>query len=835
MIGWKKKKQKEEKQEEQKQQPAAQQERNKKSRPIFFYFLPLKVLAVLIPVLAAFGAGWLNTQAGKERLGGLAQMVARSLQHQVEGVINDRLGMLRILAGETETRQALAQGDAGALETLRKRMATRLPDALEVIPVPAGLGDEQLLKAVGGSYAAAELSQKALEKGEAVPVQVARGGSGLRVLMAVPVKDVEKVLGLLLAVYPSQFLQQQFSRLQPRDFSLVLEQNYGGARVRIAASGPPADDSLDQALKIGNSSWQLRYSLPSAVNQLPLQLLAVGLGGGFLLLLGAYFTYRRLAADCRYDMNMMVNLVGATLKRSGTHTPVPKLEEAQPAVELLTRYAQAAYAAQKAARREAHKRKRELEAASASEKRQKQGWGGDPAQLPEKLFGAGVIRGVANKELGKEAARAIGLGVGTLVTESGGGPLFICRDNRKESEQLSCAFSVGVLATGCDVVDLGAAPAALLYRAVAEKGGSGVVVTGGHSPADWSGFKIILAGRPLGRKGLLGLRKRILEGPLASGQGLIEQRDLSDAYLERAREDLHVLERLRVVIDAGNGVTGDLAQKMFEALGCEVIPLYSELATGFPNRGPDVANPANLEALSSIVRDQGASLGIAFDSDGGALALVDEQGRLVPVDLLLMALAGDVIRRHPGADVIYDAASSSRLPEFILSNGGRPIMERAGHARMIARLNQSQGMLAGESSGHFYLRDRWHGFDDALYAAGRILELITMEGVPASAYFESLQGDTLLTPLYTVETTPETVQKAVETVTREGASSGAEVEDLDGARVEFPDTWGLVRPSITGSALVFRFEAKDQAAMDQVQQQFRQWLQNAVPEITLPF
>ena len=333
----------------------------------------------------------------------------------------------------------------------------------------------------------------------------------------------------------------------------------------------------------------------------------------------------------------------------------------------------------------------------------------------------------------------------------------------------------------------------------------------------------------------LELRQRILDGGFEKGVGRLDNRDFSHDYLRHVTGDVQLVEPLKLVLDCGNGVAGPVAQRLFEGLGCEVIPLFCEPDGGFPNHLADPSDVSNLQALILEVQAQGAQLGIALDMDGDALALVDEHGRVIHADQLLMLLAADIVRHNPGADVVYDVACSALLPEYILSNGGRPIMWRTGHAEIQAKLKESSGLLAGEMSGHMYIRDRWYGFDDGMYVAARLLEIFSLDSAAVSTVFEAFSSDLLATPLLVLDVPEGKAEQVISIISREGDFGEADVIDLDGLRMEYEQAWGLIRSSNTRSALVFRFEARDEAAMAEIQDRFRRFLERAAPELQPPF
>jgi phosphomannomutase/phosphoglucomutase len=506
-------------------------------------------------------------------------------------------------------------------------------------------------------------------------------------------------------------------------------------------------------------------------------------------------------------------------------------------MKLLARYAQATFSAEQESH--AHENHAGMGQVMVGEREPEVVQAREPLaeeRLPLSIFRAGVIRGRSGMDLDEEVVQAIGLAVGSVVREKGEKQVVVGRDNRATSDAYASALVAGLLASGCDVTDMGEVPAPVLNYALFNSGTtSGVMVTGGHNPPEYNGFKIYVEGQPFAGHDYLELRQRILEGRFEKGVGNLNSHDFAPEYVRHVTGEVQLVEPLKLVLDCGNGVAGPVARRLFEELGCEVISLFCEPDGGFPNHIADPADERNLQALILEVQAQGAALGIALDVDGDALALVDEKGKVVPADHLLMLLAADIIRRNPGADVLYDVACSAMLPEYILSNGGRPIMWRTGHAELQSKLKENGGLLAGEMSGHLYINDRWYGFDDGLYVAARLLELFSLDSSPVSTAFEAFSSELVATPLLTLDLPEGKAEKIISRISREGDFGEADVIDLDGLRLEYEQAWGLIRSSNTRPALVFRFEARGEEAMEEIKARFRQFLERAAPELQPPF
>jgi phosphomannomutase/phosphoglucomutase len=463
-------------------------------------------------------------------------------------------------------------------------------------------------------------------------------------------------------------------------------------------------------------------------------------------------------------------------------------------------------------------------------------------QVEPGIFRAYDIRGVIGKELNPAVATLIGQAIGSVMQVQGLREVVVGRDGRLSGPELSTALIEGLRRAGCKVIDIGLAPTPVVYFAAYHlRAGSCVAVTGSHNPADYNGFKIVIGGETLAGEAIAELYQRISEGRLhrAVEPGALEQQDVSDDYIQRIADDVQLDRPLKVVADAGNGVAGEIAPRLLEAIGAEVIPLYCEIDGTFPNHHPDPSDPHNLQDLAQMVQRFDADLGIAFDGDGDRLGVVTKDGTMVYADRLLMLFAADVLQRNPGALVIYDVKCTGKLTDFVLRNGGSPMMWKTGHSLIKAKMRETDAELAGEASGHFFFKERWYGFDDGLYAAARLLEILAQREQPLSDVLAELPAS-VATPEIKVsieESAHALVERFVATVsTEEGASfAGARLSTIDGLRADFSDGWGLLRASNTTPVLVLRFEADNDAALARIQALFRSQLLPLLPEGTATF
>ncbi len=455
--------------------------------------------------------------------------------------------------------------------------------------------------------------------------------------------------------------------------------------------------------------------------------------------------------------------------------------------------------------------------------------------VPAEIFRAYDIRGIVGATLTVPVVRAIGQALGTLALEAGGTTIAIGRDGRLSGPELSAALAEGIAASGANVIDIGMVPTPVTYFAAYHLGcGSAVMLTGSHNPPDYNGIKMVIAGSTLAGEAIQELRRRIESGRVATGAGRIEHREIADAYLERVVGDVKLARPMKIAIDCGNGVTGDIAPRLFRQLGCEVTALYSEIDGRFPNHHPDPSQPKNLADLVALLADSDAELGLAFDGDGDRLGVVTKDGKIIYPDRQLMLYAQDVLARNPGATIIYDVKCTRLLGPWIESHGGVPLIWKTGHSFVKAKLKETGAPLAGEMSGHTFFKERWYGFDDALYVGARLLEIVSRERDP-SALLNALP-DSPSTPELNWKLAEGEPHALIEKLQASSPFPNAErILAIDGVRAEYADGFGLARASNTTPVMVLRFEADTTQALERIQGEFRSALQKLKPGSPLPF
>lgn len=457
--------------------------------------------------------------------------------------------------------------------------------------------------------------------------------------------------------------------------------------------------------------------------------------------------------------------------------------------------------------------------------------------LPAEIFKAYDIRGIVGKTLTADIVRRIGHGLGSLARERGQTAIAVGRDGRLSGPELAGALAAGINAAGVDVIDIGCVPTPLTYFAAHHLGcHSCVSVTGSHNPPDYNGLKMVIAGETLAGAAIQALRQRSESTHLTadSATGSVRQADVRSAYIERILGDITLARPMKIAIDAGNGVAGGIAPELLRRLGCTLTELFCTVDGNFPNHHPDPSKPENLQDLIAAVRDGDAELGLAFDGDGDRLGVVTKDGEIIYPDRQLMLFAADVLTRCPGQPIIYDVKCTRLLAPWIREHGGEPLMWQTGHALIKAKLKESGAPLAGEMSGHIFFKERWFGFDDGLYAAVRLLEILARTSDP-SAQLKALPNS-LSTPELNIKMNEGEPFALLDDLKRDARFNEAnEIVAIDGLRVEYADGFGLIRPSNTTPVIVLRFEADNTAALERIQADFRRVLNNARPGLPLPF
>lgn len=456
--------------------------------------------------------------------------------------------------------------------------------------------------------------------------------------------------------------------------------------------------------------------------------------------------------------------------------------------------------------------------------------------LPEKVFRANDIRGIAETEITPQFARQLGRAFAKLAKEKGQNQINICRDGRLTSPALSKALKRGLVESGCKVSDLGAGPTPLLshYLSTQSDKNTGIMITASHNAKEYNGFKMILGGNAFCGSDLKDLRERMVLNEFEPGTGRKENLDVSPEYIKSLTADISNLAGYRVVIDGANGIAGPLCIRTFEQLGCSVDALFCEVDGNFPNHGPDPGQSENLSKLCNTVKENGAHFGIALDGDGDRVVIVDNLGTIVTPDQLFQLFARELLLKHPGASIVFDVKASRSLAATVAQGSGKAIMEKSGRTFIQNRVKQSGALLGGEYSSHYFFGDRWQAVDDGIYAACRVAEILRLHNIPLHEILSDIPSLPATEELE-IEVSDEQKTEIFEKFRQNADFPGARIIDIDGLRIEFPNAWGLIRVSNTGPKLSVRFEGETEQALSEVQETVRQQFEKISPELNLPF
>lgn len=452
-------------------------------------------------------------------------------------------------------------------------------------------------------------------------------------------------------------------------------------------------------------------------------------------------------------------------------------------------------------------------------------------KISAEIFKAYDIRGIVENQLTPETVRLIGGVLGSMALNAQVKGLVVGYDGRLSSPILAINLIQGILATGCNVYEIGQVTTPMVYFANYElKTYSGIMITGSHNPPEYNGLKIVMAGETIYGDKIQEIYNQIInEMPLQSGSGTHYVENITQAYFDKITHDIKLQRKMSITVDCGNGVAGNFAPQLYRRLGCKVLGLFCEVNGTFPNHHPDPSRPENLTDLVHALTVTDSEIGLAFDGDGDRLGVVTKDGNIIYPDRQMMLYAASILEHNPHAKIIFDVKSSRLLGPWIKEHNGEPIMCRTGHSLIKAKIKETGAVLAGEMSGHLFFNDRWFGVDDAMYAGARLLEILSqVEDV--SALLNALPNS-ISTPEINVAVGDGEQHKIIEKLIKSAKFPDAkQIINIDGIRVEYGDGFGLVRASNTTSVLVLRFEADSKTSLIRIQNHFRNILKKHVKE-----
>jgi phosphomannomutase/phosphoglucomutase len=722
---------------------------------------------------------------------------------------------LDAVAQETQVAAILANRAPEALTSLEKRLESMIDASLAIRALPvnsatAPTGPRTL------RFAELDMVARAEKREDVLPEAARQNDQWVVNLVATVPQDASApVYGTLLLTLPLDVLQPALSRGNQGLGRAELQQSFNGHQTTQLLTAGSGDAGEAAVSDVADSYWQVKF-IPSA--QL-WQQTQVSLALPISLWLGLTLVSLVLAGYVGYRIGRGKQATAKDSQRGSPSAPSGGKEDDILDVVIAD----------------------EDEALLGLDKTGAKAASNPPigqrsrrADIPDVIFRAYDIRGLANTEISPQLAQQIGQALGSEALEHKQHALIVARDARIHSPLLAEHLVRGILSTGCNVVNIGTVPTPLMYFATETlpQTQSGVMVTASHNAAEYNGFKVVMTGKSRSANDIQNLRKRIVTRNFRNGDGTEERLDIAPRYLETITSDVALAGDIHVVVDAGNGVTGTIAPQLFERLGCRVTPLYCDLDGNFPNHEPDPSVASNLRDLTARVQEEQADVGIAFDGDGDRLTIVTPKGEIIWADRLLMLFAKDIVARNPGADVVFDVKSTRQLGSAITSFGGRPVMWKTGHAPMRAKMLESGALLGGEFSGHIFIKERWYGFDDGIYAAARLLEIMSSRHEDLDSIFAEFPP-AIITPEILIAVAEDRKFAIVRQLVETGDFGDAKLNTLDGLRADFPSGWGLIRASNTSPNLTLRFEADTEGELQQIIDLFARELKKVDPDLVL--
>ncbi|WP_020410654.1 phosphomannomutase/phosphoglucomutase [Hahella ganghwensis] len=831
-------------------------------------------IAVLVAAAVLYATTIVPAQISLERernsasLQALAAVFSQKLQ-QVQTMVSH-------YAENIPTETLLSSENLGSNEY---RAMKAMPGAMRVVISATGRASRDDRKPLPVSFASLDLVRSVEQSGKGrLEAFVLDNRWYIQVVMPVLAKD-KTVAGTILVMLDANTLAPDWKTLP--EGGVQLMQTVSGKPQVVISRGEQGKDALNQDTALGN--WEVSYS-PSSSQEPLVDLMMFWIIAGVGAVLGAILSALAMTLfikPLRKDVGQVSGFVVASFQGEKPTVPRIKLDVLHSMVVLVEQARKkqkpvAAPASKPAVGSKPPTKPAKTESAKPAPAKESEELGdaeplfqgdsldidmlGDDEDLlglndddlnvneegvgvsetamvdvDAEIFRAYDIRGIVDQNLTPQVMMEIGRAYGSEAVQKGVDRVCVGYDGRESSPVLAKALIKGITSTGVEVINVGMVPTPVLYFATHHfKTGSGAMVTGSHNPANYNGIKLMLAGDTLAQEDIQALLRRIRTQNYVRSQAGVSETDIKSEYINAVVGDIAVAAPLKVVIDAGNGVAGDIAPKLVEELGCDVVPLYCDVDSQFPNHHPDPGKPANLQDLIAKVKEVGADIGIAFDGDGDRIGVVTGQGKIIWPDRLLMLFAKDVVSRNPGADVIFDVKCSRRLNGLISSVGGRPVMWKTGHSLIKAKMKETGALLAGEMSGHIFFKERWLGFDDGLYSMARLLEILGIDDRNADEMFEEFPED-VSTPELNVEVGEAAKFRIMEMLSQRANWGDANVSGIDGIRVEYSDGWGLCRASNTTPVLVLRFEAETEDALARIQRTFKTQLQAIDSSLKLPF
>lgn len=816
-------------------------------------FFILSAIAVVMILLAGTGVYWITDSELAESQQAEADALVSSAGLSIGAKIDLLNQIVDKMAQDPEVVAAISSNNPDLIRAVTGKLEQHYPDAQKIrllLPEVTELDQSSEPKM---SLADLDMAREAVT---AEPLAAIHGTTATDRHLAIARKITRnnQAVGAILVSMNYDFIPRLLRRMPSNGGAFELKQD----KWVLATAGAKKswDKGVEANYKIAETGWELNYDV--AGNGFA----AMPFIAGFIVIPGiifsalSFFIYRKFSGMLMQDLSSVMTAFTDMMKNKPLGSYPVKLNEFNVAVSTLARYKRLQHHEDTPITAVAEDKlindafgedfSLELDKFTVPDEKSKvaapKGFVVPPNRSSktdemEAIFRAYDIRGIVGSSLTREGVYDIGRALGTEAKAQGCKTIVVGRDGRTSSRELSESLAQGIVSTGCNVMDIGMVPTPVLYfTAHHMEGRSGAMITGSHNPAQYNGLKMVIKGVTLAGDRIQQLKVCIdNQTYTVDAPGTIERNErVANEYIGTVSEDVHLSRPMRVVLDCGNGVAGELGPLLLRTIGCEVIELFCEVDGSFPNHHPDPSKPENLNELILAVQHYQADLGLAFDGDGDRLGVVDSNGKIIWPDRQMMLFAKNVLARKPGAEIIYDVKCSRHLESEIIKYGGRPVMWKTGHSFMKDKLRTTGAKLAGEMSGHIFFNDRWFGFDDALYSAARLIEILSADTRTSAEVFGQLP-DSINTPELNVDMAEGENFKFIDSLISKAKFAGAKITTIDGMRVDFPNGWGLVRASNTTPSLVIRFEADTQEALKTIQDQIRRQMVAVKPDITLPF
>ena len=800
------------------------------------------VLAVVLLSALAINLMQIPSLAKQQELV-LSQQKATHQAKALARFVEDQHTFLRFLASQTNVINALRAHDLSTLSKLESQYTADYSYAMQLSLVPLSPMGTAAMDFPAHRLNSIETAMMIeANRGNSPAAEAYRENGTALISILQPVTSPAGIDGVVLLRVDSHIISEMLQQNPTEAGESALIQVIRNQRIALITAGNTDQSEIEAIAPVpGNERWQIRFrpSEQAIGTNTPSTLFSwfVLVSTGIVLLAAGLCLSQRLCQQFIKDFDQLSNYMDRLISGELALPPAPGIAafatlgrqvfdiSQRPAIATKPCAADAAATAELGERLAKQQQDiatqiipdNEAKSQAVAQIREHQ-------PIAPEIFRAYDIRGIVDDTLTADAVYQIGVAIGSEAQDKGEQSVLVARDGRLSSESLSNQLTRGLQDSGCDAIDLGALPTPALYFATQQLNtSSGVMVTGSHNPASYNGLKVVIGGKTLAEGRIQSLRRRIEQQQLRSGQGNYSTANIGAQYIDFVLGDIALAQPLKIVIDCGNGIAGVLAPRLFEELGCEVIPLYCEVDGRFPNHHPDPTVAENLQDLIKSVVSEQADLGLAFDGDGDRLGVVTASGQIVEADRLLMLFAQDVVSRNPGCDVIFDVKCTRHLNDIIASYGGRPVMWKSGHSLIKQKMQETGALLGGEYTGHIFFKERWFGFDDGLYSAARLVEIMSTTEPDLDRLLSQFPKP-FSTPEIRIEVGDAHKFDIMKRFAKLADFGDGKISNIDGVRVDFPNGWGLIRASNTTPALILCFEGETEDNLEEIKQIFSEQL-----------